>query len=70
LAIIALALESSAYTLAQFIIGRLLIGCAIGIISASVPIWQTECSTTKHRGMFVIVEGIFISAGIAMSEWI
>jgi MFS family permease len=70
LAIIALAIESSAYSLAQFIIGRLLIGCAIGIISASIPAWQTECSTTRHRGTFVIVEGIFISAGIAMSEWI
>lgn len=70
LAIIALALESSSYALAQFIIGRLLVGGAVGIISVSIPIWQTECSTTKHRGMFVIVEGIFISAGIAMSEWI
>ncbi|KIV79409.1 hypothetical protein PV11_06971 [Exophiala sideris] len=70
LAVIALALESSAYSLAQFVVSRLLIGGAIGIISASIPIWQTECSTTKHRGMFVIVEGIFISAGIAMSEWI
>ncbi|KAI1616647.1 putative sugar transporter [Exophiala viscosa] len=70
LAVIALALESSAYSLAQFVVSRLLIGGAIGIISASIPIWQTECATTKHRGMFVIVEGIFISAGIAMSEWI
>ncbi|KAK6369512.1 hypothetical protein LTS17_009418 [Exophiala oligosperma] len=70
LSVVALALESSAYSLGQFIVGRLVIGGAIGIISVSIPIWQTECSTTKHRGMFVIVEGIFISAGIAMSEWI
>jgi sugar porter (SP) family MFS transporter len=67
---VALAIETSAFKLAQFIIGRLLVGASIGIISASIPIWQTECATTKHRGMFVIMEGIFISAGIALPSWI
>jgi sugar porter (SP) family MFS transporter len=70
LSVIALAIETSAFELAQFIIGRLLVGASIGIISASIPIWQTECATTKHRGMFVIMEGIFISAGIALPSWI
>jgi sugar porter (SP) family MFS transporter len=68
--VIALAIETSAFQLAQFIIGRLLVGASIGIISASIPIWQTECATTKHRGMFVIMEGIFISAGIALPSWV
>lgn len=70
LSIIALAIESSAYSLAQFIVGRLLIGGAIGTISSSVPIWQAECSSSSHRGAFVVMEGLFISAGITMSEWI
>ncbi|KAL2208322.1 putative sugar transporter [Sarocladium strictum] len=70
LSIIALAIESSAYSLAQFIVGRLLIGGAIGTISSSVPIWQAECSSSSHRGAFVVIEGLFISAGITMSEWI
>jgi MFS family permease len=68
--VIALAIETSAFQLAQFIVGRLLVGASIGIISASIPIWQTECATTKHRGMFVIMEGIFISAGIALPSWV
>lgn len=70
LAVVALAVESSAYSLAQFTIGRVLVGCAIGIISASVPVWQTECSSTKHRGAFVMIEGLCISAGITTSEWV
>ncbi|OQU98200.1 hypothetical protein CLAIMM_04020 [Cladophialophora immunda] len=70
LSVIALAIETSAFALAQFIIGRLLVGASIGIISASIPIWQTECATTRHRGMFVIMEGIFISGGIALPSWI
>lgn len=70
LGIVSLAIQSSAYSLAQLILGRILVGAAVGITSASVPVWQTECSTTKHRGMFVIIEGIFISGGIAISEWV
>lgn len=70
LSIIALVLESSAYSLAQFIVGRVLVGVSIGTISAAVPVWQSECSGARHRGAFVIVEGASISCGITISEWI
>ena len=70
LAIIALAIESSAYSLAQLIVGRIVVGISVGIISAAVPVWQSECSSTAHRGSFVIMEGLAISAGITISEWI
>lgn len=70
LSIIALAIESSAYSLAQFVVGRVLVGMSIGTISAAVPVWQSECSSSSHRGAFVLVEGISISAGITLSEWI
>ena len=70
LAIIALAIESSAYSLAQLIVGRIVVGMSVGVISAAVPVWQSECSSTAHRGSFVIMEGLAISAGITISEWI
>jgi sugar porter (SP) family MFS transporter len=70
LAIVGLAIESSAYSLAQFIIGRVVVGASIGTISASVPVWQSECSSSAHRGSFVIIEGLAISAGITLSEWV
>ena len=70
LSIIALAIESSSFSLAQLIIGRLLVGASIGTISASVPVWQSECASTAHRGAYVILEGLCISGGITLSEWI
>jgi sugar porter (SP) family MFS transporter len=70
LSIIGLALQSSAYSLGQFTAGRTLIGVAIGTISAAVPVWQSECSATAHRGAFVLLEGVFISSGITLSEWV
>lgn len=70
LAIIALAIQASSYSLAQLVVGRILIGGSIGIISAAIPVWQSECSTQSHRGTFVIFEGMCIASGIALSEWI
>ncbi|KAL1895930.1 hypothetical protein Sste5346_005029 [Sporothrix stenoceras] len=70
LTIVALAIESSAFTLAQFVVGRVLIGAAIGTISAVIPVWQSECASSAHRGTFVIVEGLSISFGITLSEWV
>jgi len=70
LSIIALAIEASSYSVAQLVIGRVLVGASIGTISASVPVWQAECANAAHRGAFVIVEGLCISTGITLSEWI
>lgn len=70
LSIVGLSLQSSAFSLAQFTIGRLIIGGAIGTISAAIPVWQSECSATAHRGAFVMLEGLCISSGITLSEWV
>ena len=32
--------------------------------------WQAECSSTKHRGAMVVMDGCFISGGIALAQWI
>ena len=70
LGVIALAIESLAFSLAQFIFGRILVGGSIGTISAAVPVWQSECASTVHRGAFVVFEGLCISGGITVPEWI
>jgi MFS family permease len=70
LSIIGLVLQSSAFSLAQFIIGRLIIGGAMGTISSAIPVWQSECSATAHRGAFVLLEGLCISSGVALFEWV
>ena len=70
LAIVVFAIESSAFSLAQFIVGRILVGGAIDTISAAVPVWQSECAGTAHRGSFVVLEGLCISGGITISEWV
>ncbi|KAJ9625100.1 hypothetical protein H2203_005055 [Taxawa tesnikishii (nom. ined.)] len=63
-------LECSSFGLAQFIVGRLILGFGIGQLSATVPVWQSECSSSKHRGKHVVLDGMFISLGYTLESWI
>ncbi|KAI9709505.1 MAG: hypothetical protein M1820_003265 [Bogoriella megaspora] len=63
-------LQCSSFVLAQLIIGRLITGIGFGAISATAPNWQTECSRAGHRGFVVMLEGLFISGGLAIQAWI
>jgi sugar porter (SP) family MFS transporter len=61
---------SSSFSLAQFIVGRLVTGFAVGTISGSVPVYQTEISSAKNRGAHVAFTGFFITSGILIGYWI
>ena len=63
-------LQCAAFSLAQFVVGRVVLGAGIGMLSAVVPVWQSECSPAKHRGKHVILDGTFISAGFAITSWV
>ncbi|TQS31655.1 hypothetical protein Golomagni_08057, partial [Golovinomyces magnicellulatus] len=61
---------SSSFSLGQFMAGRILLGIGFCCISATVPVWQSECAPAEHRGAIVVLEGVFASAGLALSQWI
>lgn len=63
-------LQASAFDLAQLIVGRLVLGVGVGMLSGTVPTWQSECSTSKHRGQHVVVMGLFIALGYVLQAWI
>ena len=44
-------LQASAQHLAMVLVGRILAGWAVGVLSMSVPIYQSECAHPKTRGM-------------------
>ncbi|KAJ7139454.1 putative MFS sugar transporter [Mycena epipterygia] len=62
--------QSSAFSLAQLIVGRAVTGIGFGAISVAAPNWQAECSRAGHRGFVVMLEGLFNSAGLATAAWI
>ncbi|KAH9814335.1 general substrate transporter [Melampsora americana] len=63
-------LQSTAFSLAHFIVGRIVTGCGNGLITATVPTWQSECSKPHKRGKLVMIEGALITGGICLSYWI
>ncbi|KAJ5585151.1 uncharacterized protein N7459_004951 [Penicillium hispanicum] len=70
LTIIGQLLQTSAYGLTQFVIGRVILGLGVGQQSVAVPVWQSECTSAKHRGQHVVVDGICICLGYALCNWI
>jgi MFS family permease len=67
--IIGTAIQCSAFSLGQFIAGRIVTGLGNGFITATVPMWQSECAKAESRGQLVMVEGALITGGIALSYW-
>lgn len=69
-ALIGIILEASSFGLAQFIVGRVILGFGVGQLSSIVPVWQSETSGAKNRGQHVVIDGLFICLGYTLESWI
>lgn len=63
-------LMTSSFGLAQLIVGRLIGGAGCGMLTATVPTYQSECSSSKSRGVHVVFDGVFLALGICIASWI
>lgn len=63
-------LMTTAFTLAHFIVGRIITGIGNGLNTSTVPTWQSECSKSHNRGQLVMIEGALITGGICISYWL
>ncbi|KAM3495238.1 hypothetical protein MY3957_001469 [Beauveria namnaoensis] len=69
-AILGAVLMASSFHLAQFIVARLVLGLGTGGYLATVPVWQAEISRASKRGAHVVLDGIFVGAGISFALWV
>jgi sugar porter (SP) family MFS transporter len=63
-------MQCTSFHLAQFVVGRFILGWGVGALSATVPVWQSECSSSANRGKHVVLDGCFISLGYLLEAWI
>ncbi|PWN86958.1 general substrate transporter [Acaromyces ingoldii] len=56
--------------LGQFVVGRVLTGIGNGLNTATIPVWQSEMSKAKNRGLLVNLEGSIIAVGTFVAYWI
>ncbi|KAI1212067.1 hexose carrier protein [Annulohypoxylon truncatum] len=63
-------LQSAAYSVAQLILGRLIAGFGNGMITASIPVWQSETTPAGYRGRIMVLQLVVNQVGNVMSQWI
>ncbi|KAI1278204.1 putative sugar transporter [Xylaria sp. FL0933] len=63
-------LEASSFGLSQLIIGRVILGVGVGVLSGVMPTWLSELSSPRHRGKQVVLTGLFLTLGYVLQAWI
>ncbi|OSC98277.1 general substrate transporter [Trametes coccinea BRFM310] len=64
------AMQSGANNFACMLIGRIVAGFAIGILSMTVPLYNTEIAPAKHRGFVVGLTQQMIGIGFIVANWV
>ncbi|KAL4888865.1 general substrate transporter [Aspergillus ambiguus] len=69
-AVISTAAFGDKWGLGQFVVGRVISGLGNGMNTATIPVWQSECSSAHNRGLLVCFEGALIAVGTFIAYWV
>ncbi|KAI9929522.1 hypothetical protein ASPWEDRAFT_534313 [Aspergillus wentii DTO 134E9] len=61
---------TGSWEIGQFVIGRVVSGIGNGLNTATIPVWQSECSGAHNRGFLVCFEGAMIAGGTFIAYWV
>ncbi|TCD67159.1 hypothetical protein EIP91_000444 [Steccherinum ochraceum] len=64
------AMQAGANNFACMLVGRIVAGFAIGILSMTVPLYNTEIAPPKIRGFFVGLAQQMIGIGFIVANWV
>lgn len=64
------ALQGGAITIAMLIAGRFIAGFAIGLMSATIPIYCSEIAPPQIRGSLASMQQWMIGLGIMVAQWV
>ncbi|KAK1996050.1 hypothetical protein LX36DRAFT_638716 [Colletotrichum falcatum] len=62
-------LQASAHEYGLFSAGRVVGGIGNGMVTSTIPTWQSECARPHQRGFLITLSGALISCGIAIAYW-
>lgn len=63
-------LQTAAVNYAMMLVARVVTGVGNGLLTSTVPAYQSECAKPHRRGQLVLFEGSLITFGIMISYWI
>lgn len=64
------AIQCAAQDIAMLFVGRLVFGCAVGMLAMVVPLYLSELAPPNIRGALVALQQLSITVGIMVSFWI
>lgn len=63
-------LQAQSYSMEQMLVGRFVSGASIGLLSAAVPLYQTEMAPSELRGALVSIYQLMITLGILLAAFL
>ena len=63
-------MQAGSFEYGLFISGRVVGGVGNGMVTSTIPTWQSECARPERRGFLILVSGALISGGIMISYWV
>ena len=67
--IVGAVIQTASYGVAQMIFGRIFGGIGTGILTTSIPMWQVETASAKHRGAAIVFQLVSVIFGVALTSW-
>ncbi|KAK9468203.1 putative hexose carrier protein [Lipomyces arxii] len=68
--IIGATIQTSSFGMAQFLIGRLIAGFGLGIMTTVIPIWLAESTVPKSRGRMMAMQLSNLIIGLIIANWL
>ncbi|KAF9872282.1 hypothetical protein CkaCkLH20_10109 [Colletotrichum karsti] len=63
-------MQAGAHEYGLFSAGRIVGGVGNGMVTSTIPTWQSECARPHQRGFLITLSGALISGGIMIAYWI
>ncbi|KAG9254411.1 uncharacterized protein F5Z01DRAFT_636488 [Emericellopsis atlantica] len=62
--------QAAANGYALLVVGRIVGGIGNGMVTSTIPTWQSECARPHQRGFLIMISGALISGGIMIAYWV
>jgi MFS family permease len=70
ISIIGCALQAGAVDMAMLIVGRFIAGVAVGMLTATIPMYASELSEARYRGILSGLLQWMLSWGFLVAQWL
>ncbi|OAA40406.1 General substrate transporter [Beauveria brongniartii RCEF 3172] len=68
--IIGTVMQAACFEYGLFVAGRVVGGIGNGMVTSTIPTWQSECARPHKRGFLIMLSGALISGGIMIAYWV